>query len=158
MSFTVTLGAKGPFGIEVPPAVVEGFGAGKRVPVIVTIGAHSYRSTVAPYRGPYMVPLSYENAALAGAGAGDTITVSLAHDTAPRVVEVPSDLQAALDESGTQAIWAALSYSNQNAHALAVTGAKTDETRARRVAAVIGALGASARNSASAASSPGGMR
>jgi hypothetical protein len=140
MSFEATLGVKGPFGIEVPPAVVEAFGVGKRVPVVVTIGAHSYRSTVAPYRGPYMIPLSYENLAAAGAAAGQTITVSLEHDTAPRVVEVPGDLQAALDASDAQAAWDALSFSNQNAHALAVTGAKTDETRARRVAAVISAL------------------
>jgi hypothetical protein len=140
MSFEATLGVKGPFGIEVPPAVVEAFRVGKRVPVVVTIGAYSYRSTVAPYRGPYMIPLSYENLAAAGAAPGQTITVSLEHDTAPRVVEVPADLQAALDASHAQAAWAALSFSNQNAHVLAVTGAKTDETRARRVGAVISAL------------------
>ena len=141
MSFEFTLGAKGPFGIEVPPEVVEAFHAGKRVPVVVTVGTHSYRSTVAPYAGrPYMVPLSYENAALAGVGAGDTATVTLVHDTAPRVVEVPADLQDALDSAGAQAVWKALSFSNQNAHVLAVTGAKTDETRARRVAGVIAKL------------------
>ena len=138
MSFEFTLGSTGPFGIAVPPAVVEAFGAGRRVPVVVTVGTHSYRSTVAPYAGqPYMVPLSYENAAAAGVGAGDTVRVTLVHDTASRVVDVPPDLQAALDESGTLAAWAALSFSNQNAHALAVTGAKTAETRARRIAGVI---------------------
>ena len=138
MSFEFTLGQKGPFGIEVPAAIVDGFRAGKRVPVVVTVGAHTYRSTVAPYAGrPYMVPLSYENAARAGVGPGDTVMVTLEHDTAPRVVEVPSDLQTALDAAGVQGAWTALSYSNQNAHALAVTGAKTPETRARRVASVI---------------------
>jgi hypothetical protein len=138
MSFEFTLGPKGPFGIAVPPSVVESFGAGKRVPVIVTVGTHSYRSTVAPYAGhPYMVPLSYENAAAAGVGPGDTLVVTLEHDTAPRLVEVPADLAAALDAAGAQGAWAALSYSNQNAHVLAVTGAKTDETRARRVTSVV---------------------
>ena len=108
------------------------------MPVVVTVGAHSYRSTVTPYAGrPYMVPLSYENAALAGVGPGDTVAVTLAHDTAPRVVEVPTDLQTALEAAGAQGAWAALSFSNQNAHALAVTGAKTAETRARRVAGVV---------------------
>ena len=33
--------------------------------------------------------------------------------------------------------WAALSYSKQKAHALSIEGAKTDETRDRRVAKVI---------------------
>ena len=138
MSFEFTLGPKGPFGIAVPAAVVEAFGAGKRVPVVVTVGAHTYRSTVAPYAGrAYMIPLSYENAGLAGVGPGDTVAVTLEHDTAPRIVEVPADLQIALDAASAQSTWAALSYSNQNAHALAVTGAKTPETRARRVASVI---------------------
>ena len=140
MTFEATLGAKGPFGIEVPAAVVEAFGAGKRVPVVVTIGDYSYRSTVSPYKGPYMIPLNYEHLAAAGLQPGQTITVSLEHDTAPRVVEVPSDLQATLDQAQLQDAWSALSYSNQNAHVLSVTGAKTAETRERRVAGVIGAL------------------
>jgi hypothetical protein len=136
VSFEVTLPASGPTGIEVPPEVVESFNAGKRVPVIVTIGDYSYRSTVAPYKGPYMISVSAENRAGAGIGHGDTITVTLEHDMAPRTVEVPSDLQAAFDDR-TAAAWAALSFSHQKAHAQSILDAKSDETRARRVAAVI---------------------
>jgi len=141
VSFEATLPASGPTGIEVPPEVVESFNAGKRVPVVVTIGDYSYRSTVAPYRGPYMISVSAENRAGAGVSHGDTITVTLEHDTAPRTVEVPADLQAALDASpAAQAAWSALSYSAQNAHALAITGAKAAETRSRRVADVTAQL------------------
>ena len=141
VSFEATLPASGPTGIEVPPEVVESFNAGKRVPVVVTIGDYSYRSTVAPYRGPYMISISAENRAGAGVSHGDTITVTLEHDTAPRTVEVPADLQAALDASpAAQAAWSALSYSAQNAHALAITGAKAAETRSRRVADVTAKL------------------
>lgn len=138
VTFEVTLPPTGPFGLEVPAAVVEGFHAGKRVPVVVTIGAHSYRSTVAPYRGPYMIALSAENAAAAGVAGGQTFTVSLEHDTAPRVVEVPADLQAALDAApDAQAAWARLAFSHQRAHVLAIDEAKTAETRGRRLAAAI---------------------
>ena len=141
VSFEATLPASGPTGIEVPPEVVESFNAGKRVPVVVTIGDYSYRSTVAPYRGPYMISVSAENRAGAGVSHGDTITVTLEHDTAPRTVEVPADLQAALDANpAAQAAWSALSYSAQNAHALAITGAKAAETRSRRVADVTAQL------------------
>lgn len=141
-SFEARLSDPGPFGLEVPAEIVEAFGAGKRVPAWVTIGDHSYRSTVAPYRGPYMIPLSYENASAAGVAAGQTITVEIVHDTAPRVVEVPSDLQAALDRStSAQAAWSKLSFSHQNAHVLAINDAKTEETRARRVASAIEKLG-----------------
>ena len=141
ISFEATLPASGPTGIEVPPEVVESFNAGKRVAVVVTIGDYSYRSTVAPYRGPYMISLSAENRAGAGIGHGDTITVTLEHDTAPRTVEVPADLQAALDASPEgQAAWSALAFSHQKAHVAAVEQAKTAETRARRVSGVLDAL------------------
>lgn len=139
--FEATLPASGPTGIEVPPEVVESFNAGKRVAVVVTIGDYSYRSTVAPYRGPYMISLSAENRAGAGIGHGDTITVTLEHDTAPRTVDVPADLQAALDASPAgQAAWSALAFSHQKAHVAAVEQAKTAETRARRVSGVLDAL------------------
>lgn len=141
ISFEATLPASGPTGIEVPAEVVESFNAGKRVPVVVTIGDYSYRSTVAPYRGPYMISVSAENRAGAGISHGDTITVTLEHDTAPRVVEVPEDLGAAFDD-GSRTAWQALSFSHQNAHVQSVLSAKTAETRARRVAAVIEKLGA----------------
>lgn len=139
VSFEVTLPASGPTGIEVPAELVESFNAGKRVPVIVTIGDYSYRSTVAPYRGPYMISVSAENRAGAGISHGDTITVTLEHDTAPRVVEPPADLEAAFDDA-TRAAWQKLSFSHQRAHVDAIEKAKSAETRARRVAATLDAL------------------
>ena len=62
-------------------------------------------------------------------------------DTAPRTVEVPDDLAAALDASpGAAAAWAALSFSRQRQHAEAVLAAKKPETRERRVATTVAAL------------------
>jgi uncharacterized protein YdeI (YjbR/CyaY-like superfamily) len=62
-------------------------------------------------------------------------------DAAPRVVEVPADLQTALDESpDAAAAWAKLSYSHQKAHVTAILGAKAAETRARRIASAIAKL------------------
>ena len=138
----LTASGKNATGIEVPQSIVDGFDAGKRVSVVVTINGYSYRSTVGPYRGANMLPVSAENRAGAGIEAGQTITVTLEHDTEPRLVEVPDDLAAALNASTTaRAAFDALSFSNQRAHVLQVTGAKTDDTRARRVAKVVSELG-----------------
>ncbi|HJR91982.1 MAG TPA: YdeI/OmpD-associated family protein [Acidimicrobiia bacterium] len=53
---------------------------------------------------------------------------------APRTVEVPHDFAAALDaEPAARVMFDSLSYSNQSWHVLQVTGAKTDETRQRRI-------------------------
>ena len=55
-SFTTTLLLTGNnVGIVVPEEIVDGFGAGKRVPVIVTINGYSYPSTIAVMGGQYLV-------------------------------------------------------------------------------------------------------
>ncbi len=128
-------------GFEVPPAVVAALGAGKRPAVGVTINGYSYRSTVAPMGGVFMVPVSAAIRAEAGVAAHDEIDVTLVLDTAPREVTVPDDLAAALDaEPEAQRAFEALSYSNKRAQVLAVEDAKTPETRQRRIVKAIGTL------------------
>ncbi|GAA2818749.1 YdeI/OmpD-associated family protein [Crossiella cryophila] len=132
---TVELGGKNATGLRVPVEVVEVLDAGKRPAVKVTIGKHSYRSTVAVMGGEYWLPLSAENRTAAGVAAGDRIEVTVALDTAPRTVEVPADLAAALAaEPAAAEFFRSLSYSNQRWHTLNIDGAKTADTRARRVA------------------------
>lgn len=136
MRFTATieLGGKTATGIPVPEEVVMGLGRGKRVPVVVTIGGHSYRSTIAAYNGTYMLPLAAEHREAAGVAAGQAVEVDVEVDDAPREVEVPADLAAAL--AGDQAARAAfdrLSYSNKRRIVLSVEGARAAETRARRI-------------------------
>jgi uncharacterized protein YdeI (YjbR/CyaY-like superfamily) len=66
---------------------------------------------------------------------GDDVEVDLELDTAPREVVVPDDLAAALDaEPAARATFDGLSYSNKSWHVLQVTGARTEETRQRRIA------------------------
>jgi uncharacterized protein YdeI (YjbR/CyaY-like superfamily) len=63
------------------------------------------------------------------------VEVDLELDTAPREVAVPDDLAAALDaEPAARATFDGLSYSNKSWHVLQVTGARTEETRQRRIA------------------------
>ncbi len=50
-------------GIEIPPKVVEGLGAGKKPPVVVTINGYSYRNSVAVLGGVYLVGVSAEHRA-----------------------------------------------------------------------------------------------
>ena len=88
-----------------------------------------------------MVGLSAEHRAGAGVAGGDEVEVDLELDTAPREVAVPDELAAALDaEPAARATFEALSYSNKSWHVLQVTGAKTDDTRQRRIARSIEVL------------------
>jgi antitoxin component of MazEF toxin-antitoxin module len=132
---TIVQSGKNTTGIQVPDEVMEALGAGKRPPVTVTVNGYRYRSTVASMGGVAMVSLSAEHRAGAGVAGGDEVEVDLELDTAPREVEVPADLAAALDaEPAARSTFDGLSYSNKSWHVLQVTGAKTDETRRRRIA------------------------
>jgi hypothetical protein len=122
-------------GFVIPDKVVDAFGQGKKPKVTVTInGKFSYPNTVAVMGGQYMIGISKERRKLAGVEGGEMIEVTLELDTAPRVMEVPPDLQKALNkDKDAKAHFATLSYSNQRKHIDNINGAKTDETRARRI-------------------------
>ena len=143
MRFRTTLlsAGKTALGFEIPPEVVEGLGAGKRPPVLVTINGYTYRNTIAVYGGVYMIGVSAENRAQARLKGGDEVDVDLELDTAPREVEVPPELRAALDaDPAAKATFDRLSYSNKSFHALQVTGTNNPQTRARRIDKSIAAL------------------
>jgi Bacteriocin-protection, YdeI or OmpD-Associated/Domain of unknown function (DUF1905) len=136
MRFRATLEATGgtTTGFTVPPEIVDALGSGKRPPVIVTIQGHTYRNTIAVYGGVYMLGVSAEHREKAGVKAGDEVDVDVELDTAPREVTVPPDLAAALDaDPAARATFDRISYSNKSWHVLQVEGAKTDETRQRRI-------------------------
>ena len=130
-------------GIPVPEEVLAQLGGGRRPAVTVTIGGYSYRSSVAAMDGAPIISLSAENREKAGVKAGDEVEVDLRLDTAPREVRLPPDLAAALeaDEQARQT-WAGLSYSNRRWHVESIEGARTDETRQRRIAKSVEALSA----------------
>ncbi len=131
---TIQLGGKTATGIEVPEAVVTQLGAGKRPAVRVTLRGYTYRTTVAPMGGAFMVPLSAEHRANSGAAAGDMVEVDIALDTEPRTVAVPPDFAEALShDAAAQRAFDGLAYSHQLRHVLAITEAKTPETRQRRI-------------------------
>ncbi|TMB56174.1 MAG: DUF1905 domain-containing protein [Chloroflexi bacterium] len=132
---TILQAGKTATGIHIPDEVVEALGAGRRPPVRVTVNGYAYRSTVAVVDGRFMVGVSADNRAAAGVKGGDEVDVQIELDTAPRELSVPADFAAALDaEPAARATFDALSYSNRSFHVLSIEGAKTDETRQRRIA------------------------
>jgi hypothetical protein len=132
---TILQSGKTAAGIQIPDEIVEGLGAGKRPAITVTINGYTYRNTVAVMGGVYMVGVSAEHRAGAGVAGGDEVDVDIELDTAPREVTVPPDFAAAMDAvPKARATFDALSYSNKSWHVLQISGAKTDETRQRRIA------------------------
>jgi uncharacterized protein YdeI (YjbR/CyaY-like superfamily) len=136
---TVLLSGKTATGVPVPDEVVAALGAGKRPAVRVRINDYTYRSTISPMAGTYMLPISAEVRAGAEVAAGDTIGVTVELDTEPREVAVPDDLAAAMD-ADTRRRFDALSYSAKRRLVIPIEDAKTAETRQRRVAKTVEGL------------------
>jgi hypothetical protein len=121
-------------GIEVPESVIVALGGSKRPAVTVTLDHYTYRSTVAPMGGGWWVGVNADHRAASGLKANDEVQVTLALDDAPRELEVPPELAAALDAApDAKAFFDGLSYSNRSVFTLNVAGTTNPETKARRV-------------------------
>jgi hypothetical protein len=128
-------------GLQVPDELITALGSGKRPKVVVTVAGYSYRTTVAPMGGRYLVPLSAEHRTAAGVAAGDTVEVDLELDEAPRVVEVPDDLAAELSrDAQASAFFDGLSYSHRKEWVRWIVEAKKPETRDARLSRTMSAL------------------
>jgi hypothetical protein len=122
-------------GIEIPPEVMTSLGPRKRPAVRVTLRGYTYRSTVASVSGKFMVGVSADVRQRASVAGGDQVDVDIELDTAPREVSVPADLAKALSrDAKAKRFFDGLSYSQKNWHVLSIEGAKTAETRQRRIA------------------------
>ena len=143
MHFTamLQLDGKTATGIGVPEEIVSALGGGSRPAVRVTLGGHSYRTTVARMRGEFKIPVSAAVRDQAGIAAGDRLDIEIELDTSPRDVTVPAELAAALDrQPGARSAFEQLSYSNQKRHVLAIESAKSPETRERRIGKTLAEL------------------
>jgi hypothetical protein len=128
-------------GFQVPEEVVAALGSSRRPPVKVTIKGYTWRNTVAVMGGVHMLGISAENRKGAGVAAGDLMDVELELDTEPREVTLPADFAEALDRDADAArFFETLSYSRKRQHILSIEGAKTAETRQRRIVKAIDEL------------------
>ena len=132
--FTTTVAVSGNnTGIVVPPELIRELGAGARPPVLVEVNGYSYRTTVGVMKGTHMIGISMAIRKATGLAGGDPIAVSLTLAHTPREVNVPDDLAQALAAAGTEQFFGSLSNSVQRFHVDTINGAKTDETRRRRI-------------------------
>ncbi len=83
-------------GTKVPAAALEALDRGRRPAVTATLNGYAYRTSVGSMGGRSLLPVSAEHRQGAGLSAGDVVQVELTPDDAPRTVQVPEDLAAAL--------------------------------------------------------------
>jgi hypothetical protein len=131
---TVLTAGKTATGIQIPDEVIARLGAGRKPAVKITINGFTYRSTVAVMNGRFMVGINAENRAQAKVAGGDVIDVLIAVDRDVREVAVPAEFQRLLAERpAIKAVFDRLSYTKRRVIAEGIAGAKTEETRERRI-------------------------
>jgi len=92
-------------------------------------------------RGRCLVGISAANRAASGIAKGTMVTVDLRLDTAPRVVAQPPDLAEALrHHPAARAAFDRLPFGLKRKHVAAIDGARTQETRQRRIAALVASM------------------
>ena len=129
-------------GIRLPDDVLAQLGAGKRPKVTVTLGTgYAFRTSIGTHDGSPFIPVSAAVRKEAGIAAGDAVVVGVALDTAPREVEMPDDLAAAMAEQPeSRTFFDTLTDSQRKQFVESVTSAKKPETRSKRIGAAVAAL------------------
>jgi len=115
-------------------ATTIGEGA-KAFPVVASIGGETVRGRVSRMGGEYLFGFSRAAREAAGLEIGVDVTVEISLDTAPREVDVPAALAAALDtDDAARTAFEGLAYTHRKEFARWIAEAKREETRDRRVA------------------------
>jgi Domain of unknown function (DUF1905)/Bacteriocin-protection, YdeI or OmpD-Associated len=127
--------------ITPPFDVKQTFGARGRVPVRGTINGYPFRSSLMPMGGCHMMPVNKALCDGARAKPGDLVDVVMERDIDERTVAPPAELQKELLKSKkAQERWEKLSFTHKKEMAIAITGAKQEETRKRRLEKVMNVL------------------
>jgi len=127
--------------LKPPFDVAKTFGMKGRVPVRGTINGFPFRSSLMNMGEGHMMVVNAQLRAGAKCRADDTVEVVMEHDDAKRTVTPPAWLKKIIHgDAKAKAYWAKLSSTHQKEYVREITEAKKEETRDKRVAAMMTAL------------------
>jgi hypothetical protein len=120
--------------VTVPFDVERVFGK-KRVKVKALIEGEPYRGTLVRMGEPcHILPILKEIREKIGKNFGDEVVVMVEEDTEPRLVEVPADLKAGLEQQPeAQVFFDGLAYTRQKEYVRWIEEAKRASTRQERI-------------------------
>jgi len=120
--------------IYVPFSVRELCGTSGRLAVKAVIDGHPFRGTLLPSRNGHYLPFNQAMKSACKKGLGDSVHVAMEPDTAPRGVEVPEDVRAALAaDPAAKMTFDRLPDYWKREQITKITSARRPETRGRRI-------------------------
>lgn len=125
--------------VRAPLDLTAIYGARGNIKVIGVINGHPYRGSAMPYGdGTHFLVVNKTLREALGVTLGDVVRMTIRPDSAPRIVDAPLDLAAALPaNAAAQAYFDRLAPSHRKAYVEWIEAAKRPETRARRVASAV---------------------
>jgi hypothetical protein len=140
LTLTLTLHPRGPAGaFLLDDEQVAAVGGGRRAfPVRVSVNGVTLPLRLARMGGENMIGLARAARERAGVSIGSAYPVEIVADDAPRTVDVPEGLSAALaDDATARAAFDTLAASHRKEFVRWINEAKRDATRAQRVAKTV---------------------
>jgi hypothetical protein len=130
--------------VPFPFDLKELFGYGNLIPVRVLFDSTPYRGSLAKMGhadGHAVIAFCKAERDKAGKKPGDLVHISVELDTDERTVEIPSDLQTALEATpAAQSTFESLAFTHQREYVRWVNEAKRAETRVARVQKTVAML------------------
>lgn len=129
-------------GVLIPLAVAEAMGGRKQFRVVGTLNGVALKTSTFPYDGEGLwMGIHKATREAAGVAFGDEVELEITRDDAPRVVEPPPELEAALAaEPSLRGRFDALSFTRRREMAESIAEARKPETRAARLEKALKAL------------------
>ena len=121
--------------LMIPFNVAEAFGSKARVAVTGSINGFALRRSIFPTGdGHHFMMVNKAMQKGATVDLGDTVRVVLEKDSAPRTLEVPTDLEEALSrDEAARLSFDRMPYSHRKEYVDWIESAKREETRASRI-------------------------
>ena len=134
--------------VSIPFDVVEVYGTRGQVKVNATFDGHPYRGVIANMgTGCHIIGVRKDIREAIGKLVGDIVTVTIEKDDMERTVDIPKELKALLAKSPkAKSFYDSLSFSNRKEYAVWISSAKKEETKVKRLKAIIPKLLAGKKN------------
>lgn len=125
--------------VEFPYDLKELYGKGNLVPVVVRFDQITYQGSIAKMNGEHPRLLIKRDILMQlGKKKGDSVAVTVTLDDKPRIVEVPTELQKALNQNPVaKHKFEELAYTHRKEYARWISSAKQQATRDRRATQAI---------------------
>lgn len=122
----------------VPFSVPDLYGTNGRLEVKAVIDGHPFLGTLLPSRNGHYLAFNQAMKSACKKKLGDSVHVVMEPDTAPRAIELPDDVRAALEaDPNAKALFDRLPDYWKREQLTKITSAKQPETRARRLRALL---------------------